>query len=348
MRISTDVSTSQVDKGTNIAAANGLTDIQTFAVNSNYSSLETGQYQIALDAAATSLVKGKIVSAGTFANNNLTLGVTDLTAGRTGEIANGFKDIKFKNLSGAGAAGGTFQYSLDGGSTYLTTAAFNSAAGVTIDLTDTTAGAGNKIGISVIVSAAAADADLGSASQTTTVDYVKAGYAKAELQTAEGENVTVDNNGTPSSTFYLNGNTTNTGTDLGRGVKAFSATWAQMDAGVTAGNTFAFGFTKANAYSVDVSTADNASTYMNTVNTAMNTVNNSMASLGSLMARLSFKEEQVSNAQINVEGAYSRIMNANMAEEQMNASKYTILQQTAVAMLAQANQAPQSLLTLFR
>jgi len=37
-----------------------------------------------------------------------------------------------------------------------------------------------------------------------------------------------------------------------------------------------------------------------------------------------------------------------MAEEQMNASKYSILQQTAVAMLAQANQAPQSLLTLFR
>jgi flagellin len=41
-------------------------------------------------------------------------------------------------------------------------------------------------------------------------------------------------------------------------------------------------------------------------------------------------------------------MNANMAEEQMNASKYSILQQTATAMLAQANQAPQSLLPLFR
>jgi flagellin len=41
-------------------------------------------------------------------------------------------------------------------------------------------------------------------------------------------------------------------------------------------------------------------------------------------------------------------MNANMAEEQMNASKYTILQQTAISMLAQANQAPQNLLSLFR
>jgi flagellin len=49
-----------------------------------------------------------------------------------------------------------------------------------------------------------------------------------------------------------------------------------------------------------------------------------------------------------VEASYNRIMNANMAEEQMNASKYSILQQTATAMLAQANQAPQSLLPLFR
>jgi flagellin len=41
-------------------------------------------------------------------------------------------------------------------------------------------------------------------------------------------------------------------------------------------------------------------------------------------------------------------MNANMAEEQVNASKYSILQQTAIAMLAQANMAPRSLLSLFR
>jgi flagellin len=41
-------------------------------------------------------------------------------------------------------------------------------------------------------------------------------------------------------------------------------------------------------------------------------------------------------------------MNANMAEEQVESSKYQILQQTATAMLAQANVAPQFLLSLFR
>ncbi len=73
-----------------------------------------------------------------------------------------------------------------------------------------------------------------------------------------------------------------------------------------------------------------------------------LSDLGSLMARLTFKEDSVTTAQVNVEAAHSRVMNANMAEEQMNASKYSILQQTGIAMLAQANQAPQNLLSLFR
>jgi flagellin-like hook-associated protein FlgL len=37
-----------------------------------------------------------------------------------------------------------------------------------------------------------------------------------------------------------------------------------------------------------------------------------------------------------------------LAEEQVNASKFQILQQTAISMLAQANQAPASLLSLFK
>jgi flagellin len=77
-------------------------------------------------------------------------------------------------------------------------------------------------------------------------------------------------------------------------------------------------------------------------------VNGQMAKIGAFTGRLEFKEDQVSAAQINVEASYNRIMNANMAEEQVNSSKFQILQQTAIAMLAQANQAPASLLSLFK
>jgi len=107
-------------------------------------------------------------------------------------------------------------------------------------------------------------------------------------------------------------------------------------------------YTKQGDYSIDASTASEYAEYLNQVEGAMNRINNEMSNLGSLIGRLTFKEDQVSAAQINVEAAYNRIMNANMAEEQVNASKYLILQQTATAMLAQANAAPQFLLSLFR
>jgi flagellin len=96
------------------------------------------------------------------------------------------------------------------------------------------------------------------------------------------------------------------------------------------------------------SSATNFSQYMDDINTALGKVSAELTKIGSLTGRLTFKEDQVTNAKINVDASYNRIMNANMAEEQVNASKFTILQQTATAMLAQANQAPQSLLSLFR
>ncbi len=181
-----------------------------------------------------------------------------------------------------------------------------------------------------------------------TFDVLKATEAKLQLQRGDSSVISVSKDGTDtvaSSYFYkAAGGVANSGT----GASVTLGTAAQLAAKAAAGGLSSFSYAAANKYSVDVSTATVAASYMTTVNGAMDKVNTTMASLGSLMARLTFKEDAVATAQVNVEGAYSRIMNANMAEEQMNASKYTILQQTAVAMLAQANQAPQSLLALFR
>ena len=87
---------------------------------------------------------------------------------------------------------------------------------------------------------------------------------------------------------------------------------------------------------------------MDTVNSALDKVNASMADLGSLMARLEIKSEAVAVSQVNVEASYNRIMNADMAMEQLEATKFSILQQTSTTMLAQANTAPQGILSLFR
>jgi flagellin len=111
----------------------------------------------------------------------------------------------------------------------------------------------------------------------------------------------------------------------------------------------AVGTTAINALTVSgTGAAASFKTFLGTLNTALDTVNGEMSRIGALTGRLSFKEDQVSAAQINVESAYNRIMNANMAEEQVESSKYQILQQTATAMLSQANAAPQFLLSLFR
>ena len=95
-------------------------------------------------------------------------------------------------------------------------------------------------------------------------------------------------------------------------------------------------------------TAGAARTYMDTVDSAIATVSSSLAGIGALVDRLTFKEDALSISQVNTEAAYSRIMNADMAMEQLESTKYQILQQTATSMLAQANQGPQAMLQLFR
>ncbi len=96
----------------------------------------------------------------------------------------------------------------------------------------------------------------------------------------------------------------------------------------------------------DVSTAASARAYMDTLDSAISTVSNALSEIGSMVARLTFKEDTLAIGKVNTQAAYNRIMNADMAQEQLNSVKYQILQQTAIAMLAQANLAPQSVLQL--
>ncbi len=172
----------------------------------------------------------------------------------------------------------------------------------------------------------------------------------AQLIGPNGDPVYVDADGTDGAvrdtklTFSYDDDGAAKVLDFGNGLRA------TLDTGLTAGDKAAVSvsYTKAGAYSISATTASDFASYLDTVQTALSTVNGKMAEIGALTGRLSFKEDQVSAAQINVEAAYNRVMNANMAEEQVNASKYQILQQTATAMLAQANAAPQFLLSLFR
>jgi len=97
-----------------------------------------------------------------------------------------------------------------------------------------------------------------------------------------------------------------------------------------------------------VSDVTSGSVAASNIASALQAVKEGISQVGSFVARLTFKEETMTVQKANTEAAYNRIMNADMASEQVEASKLLILQQTATAMLSQANQAPQFLLQLFR
>jgi flagellin len=106
--------------------------------------------------------------------------------------------------------------------------------------------------------------------------------------------------------------------------------------------------TGALATTMQVDSSTNAHTAVGTIDAALKVVKTGISDIGALTARMNFKEEALTVQRNNTEAAYNRIMNADMAGEQVEASKYAILQQTSTAMLSQANSAPQFLLSLFR
>ncbi len=84
------------------------------------------------------------------------------------------------------------------------------------------------------------------------------------------------------------------------------------------------------------------------VDAALTTINAEIGKIGANVNRLQTKEANLTTAITNTEAAKSRIMDADVAKEQIMASKLSILQQTSTAQLAQANSSPQAFLSLFR
>ena len=100
--------------------------------------------------------------------------------------------------------------------------------------------------------------------------------------------------------------------------------------------------------SLDVASATAASTAISRIANAITKVNDTIRLIGSLQSRLTTKEATLSTVITNTEAAKSRILDADLAKEQLELTKGQILQQTALVMLAQANVAPQNVLQLIQ
>ena len=98
----------------------------------------------------------------------------------------------------------------------------------------------------------------------------------------------------------------------------------------------------------DVTSAANATTALGNVDTALDTVTTARATYGAVQNRFESVINNLTVASENQAAARSRIMDADFAMETANLTRLQILQQAGTAMVAQANQIPQSVLSLLQ
>ena len=99
---------------------------------------------------------------------------------------------------------------------------------------------------------------------------------------------------------------------------------------------------------VDISTSAGAATALTALDTALTTITTAQASLGASQNRLQTTVSNLSDRVANITESRSRIQDVDFSAETTALAKAQILSQASTAMLAQANQSQQSVLSLIR
>ena len=99
---------------------------------------------------------------------------------------------------------------------------------------------------------------------------------------------------------------------------------------------------------LNVSSVSGANQAIVAIDAALNTVSNAQAKSGALNNRLDVVINNLAESSKNMQASRSRILDTDYASETTNLAKQQIIQQAATAMLAQANQSSQSILSLLK
>lgn len=110
----------------------------------------------------------------------------------------------------------------------------------------------------------------------------------------------------------------------------------------------ALGIKDSSGNAVKVTDKYGANAVVSTINNAIEKVSTERSKLGAFQNRLEHTINNLGTAAENLTASESRIRDVDMAKEMMEYTKLSILQQAATAMLAQANQQPQTVLQLLR
>lgn len=219
----------------------------------------------------------------------------------------------------------------------------------------------NGIQISIAGSASAASnlanavTAINAQSAATGVTAVDTG-AGLELTAADGRNIAVANfaaggaTGAVLADYGLGGLTTTSATFDVNYVAPNDVTTITFGGTSTTGVTGAHGIAQTGTAisGIDVTTADNARNALASIDAALSQISGARASLGATQNRFQSVVASLQTTAENLTASRSRIQDADFASETAAMTKAQILQQAGTAMVAQANSAPQNVLSLLR
>lgn len=185
---------------------------------------------------------------------------------------------------------------------------------------------------------------VGSTTKSYTVlaaDLTGAEAANLNGLAAKLKDLTSDG-ATPTPAFSIGGTTvTVTNNEL-----TFTATATNTPFTPTATNTARGALQNINT--LDIRDNTNSNTSLRELDVAINRVNTERAGLGAVMNRLTYAVDNLANVSMNTSESRSRIMDADYAKSSSELARTQIISQAATAMLAQANQSPQTVLQLLQ
>src|SRR5690606_20376453 len=166
----------------------------------------------------------------------------------------------------------------------------------------------------------------------------------AAFETAKADTAT--NPGLANVTMAADGAITSTDASLEIGTVT---NMTGITAGTTAGTEGPVaGSVQTGFATLTISTVDGADNAMLAMDAALTAINTARADMGAVQNRFTSVVANLSTSSENLSAARSRIQDADFAKESAQLSRNQILQQAGTAMLAQANQATQNVLSLLR
>jgi flagellin len=118
--------------------------------------------------------------------------------------------------------------------------------------------------------------------------------------------------------------------------------------GVSASSTIAASNVTNSITGTAITTVSGANSAITALDTAIDNVNSERATLGATINQLQYAADNLLNVKANAEASRSRVEDTDYAEATTELARTQIIQQAATAMLAQANQIPQTVLALLK